>query len=71
MVQAETLIILTCVDGLYDRNPDEPGAQLVETVNDVNEFLEVTKGVSSLGSGGMLTKDAGREHGAELGLHDD
>lgn len=56
MVQAETLIILTSVDGLYDRNPDEPGAQLVETVNDVNEFLEVTKGVSSLGTGGMLTK---------------
>lgn len=56
MVQAETLVILTCVDGLYDRNPDEPGAKLVETVNDVNEFLEVTKGVSSLGSGGMLTK---------------
>jgi glutamate 5-kinase len=56
MVQAETLVILTCVDGLYDRNPEEPGAQLVETVNDVNEFLEVTKGVSSLGSGGMLTK---------------
>ncbi|MEZ6000915.1 glutamate 5-kinase [Hyphomonas sp.] len=56
MVQAETLVILTCVDGLYDRNPEEPGAQLVETVNDVNEFLEVTKGVSNLGSGGMLTK---------------
>ena len=56
MVQAETLVILTCVDGLYDRNPEEPGAKLVETVNDVNEFLEVTKGVSSLGSGGMLTK---------------
>ncbi|MAB11132.1 glutamate 5-kinase [Hyphomonas sp.] len=56
MVQAETLIILTSVDGLYDRNPDEPGAQLVEIVNDVNEFLEVTKSVSSLGTGGMLTK---------------
>jgi len=56
MVQAETLVILTCVDGLYDRDPSEPGAALVETVSDVNEFLEVTKSVSSLGSGGMLTK---------------
>ncbi|OYW85011.1 MAG: glutamate 5-kinase, partial [Hyphomonas sp. 32-62-5] len=46
MVQAETLVILTCVDGLYTRDPSEPGAELVETVNDVTEFLEVTKGVS-------------------------
>lgn len=56
MVQAETLVILTCVDGLYDRDPSEPGAKLVETVTDVNEFLDVTDGVSDLGSGGMLTK---------------
>ncbi|MCI4645962.1 MAG: glutamate 5-kinase [Hyphomonadaceae bacterium] len=56
MVQAETLVILTSVDGLYDRNPEEEGAQLVETVGDVTEYLEVTEGVSSLGSGGMLTK---------------
>lgn len=56
MIQAETLVILTCVDGLYDRDPSEPGAKLVETVTDVNEFLDVTDGVSDLGSGGMLTK---------------
>jgi glutamate 5-kinase len=56
MVQAETLVILTSVDGLYDRDPSLEGAQLVETVDDVTEYLEVTEGVSSLGTGGMLTK---------------
>jgi glutamate 5-kinase len=56
MIQAQHLIILTGVDGLYDRDPSESGAQLVETVEDVSEYLEVTSGTSQLGSGGMLTK---------------
>ncbi|MEH6759448.1 MAG: glutamate 5-kinase [Parasphingorhabdus sp.] len=56
MVQADDLIILTQVDGLYDKDPSEPGAQLVEEVTDVSPYLAVTEGVSSLGSGGMLTK---------------
>ena len=56
MIQAQDLIILTSVDGLYDRDPSEEGAQLVETVEDVSEYLAVTSGTSQLGSGGMLTK---------------
>ena len=56
MVQAQHLVILTSVDGLYDRDPSEPGAELVETVHDVSQYLSVTEGVSTLGSGGMLTK---------------
>jgi len=56
MIQAQHLIILTSVDGLYDRDPSEPDAKLVERVEDVSEYLEVTSGTSQLGSGGMLTK---------------
>lgn len=56
MMDAKDLLILTSIDGLYDRNPDEPGAQFVERVEDVGEYLEVTKTTNSLGSGGMLTK---------------
>ena len=56
MVQAQHLVILTSVDGLYDRNPSEPGARLVEIVHDVSQYLAVTDSVSTLGSGGMLTK---------------
>ncbi|ATW02479.1 glutamate 5-kinase [Sphingopyxis sp. BSNA05] len=56
MLQADELIILTQVDGLYDKDPSEAGAQLVEKVTDVSPYLAVTEGVSSLGSGGMLTK---------------
>lgn len=56
MVQAEHLVILTGVDGLYDRDPSDPEAKLVETVHDVNEYLAATQGTSTLGTGGMLTK---------------
>ncbi len=56
MLQADELIILTQVDGLYDKDPAEPCAKLVEEVTDVSPYLAVTEGVSSLGSGGMLTK---------------
>ena len=56
MIQADLFIILTSVDGLYDRNPDEKGAKLVEQVEDVTGYLDVTSGASELGSGGMLTK---------------
>jgi glutamate 5-kinase len=56
MVQAQEFVILTGVDGLYDRNPSEPGARLVEELVDVSEYLEATKGTSTLGTGGMLTK---------------
>ena len=56
MVQAEHLVILTCIDGLYDRNPEEEGAQLVRSIENVNEYLEVASGASALGTGGMFTK---------------
>ena len=56
MLEASKLLILTSIDGLYDRNPNEEGAQFVEKVGDVGEYLEVTKSTNSLGSGGMLTK---------------
>jgi glutamate 5-kinase len=56
MIQADYLFILTCVDGLYDRDPAEPGAVLVESIDDVSKYLEVTSSTSSLGSGGMFTK---------------
>ncbi len=56
MVHADHLIILTCIDGLFDRNPEEEGAQLVRSIENVSEYLEVASGTSTLGSGGMFTK---------------
>ncbi len=56
MIQAQHLVILTSVDGLYDKNPEEEGARLITHVEDVSEYLEVTTGTNTLGTGGMFTK---------------
>ena len=56
MVDARDFIILTEVDGLYDRHPDEEGAEFIPEVTDVAPFMEATKGKSTLGTGGMTTK---------------
>ncbi|MCQ8186454.1 glutamate 5-kinase [Parvularcula maris] len=56
MIQAQAFIMLTGVEGLYDRNPDDEDARFVEEVSDVSEYIEATKSKSALGSGGMLTK---------------
>ena len=56
MVEADLLVILTSVDGLYDRDPSEPGAKFIAEIDDVSEHLDSTTAISALGSGGMLTK---------------
>jgi glutamate 5-kinase len=56
MVEADLLIILTSVEGLYDRDPSDPGAKFISEIEDVSAHLESTTGISALGSGGMLTK---------------
>ncbi|WP_375291499.1 glutamate 5-kinase [Qipengyuania sp.] len=56
MIDARTFVILSEIDGLYDRHPDEEGAQFIPEVTDVAPFMEATKGKSALGSGGMTTK---------------
>jgi glutamate 5-kinase len=56
MIQAEHFVMLTGVEGLYDRDPSEEGAKFVEEVEDVSEYIAATTGKSTLGSGGMLTK---------------
>ena len=56
MVDADELVILTEVDGLFDRNPAEKGAQFVPEVIDVADYMDATTGQSELGTGGMTTK---------------
>ncbi|AKI01606.1 glutamate 5-kinase [Hoeflea sp. IMCC20628] len=56
MVEADLLVILTSVEGLFDRDPSDPDAVFIAEIEDVSEHLESTTGISALGSGGMLTK---------------
>ncbi|MGB3806378.1 MAG: glutamate 5-kinase [Erythrobacter sp.] len=56
---ADAVLLLSDVDGLYDRPPGEDGATLIERVEGVTpEIIAMGSGESSsgLGSGGMLSK---------------
>ena len=59
MVQADLLVLLTDVDGLYTANPQtNPEARRLERIEQVGlELIEMAGGAgSSNGTGGMLTK---------------
>ena len=57
MMNAELLVILSNVDGVFTGNPDEPGSELIHDVypeDDYSGYVSVTK--SKFGRGGMMTK---------------
>ncbi|WP_040434698.1 glutamate 5-kinase [Schaalia vaccimaxillae] len=58
MVQADALVLLTDVDGLYTAPPSHPGAELIEKVSSTDDLMSVlvTGTGSKVGSGGMVTK---------------
>lgn len=58
LIQAPLLVLLTVVEGLYDRDPNQPEARLLSTVVDVDDqVLQLaSQSRSTLGSGGMRSK---------------
>jgi glutamate 5-kinase len=58
MIQAQALVILTNVDGVFDGNPNNPASNLIPTIDTrklkLEQFIAPEK--SSFGRGGMLTK---------------
>lgn len=64
---ADLLVILTDVEGLYDKNPAEPDAKLIPVVHKLTDSMIAAAGEkgSELASGGMLTKLEAAEIAAE------
>ena len=59
LIDAEVLIILTDIDGLYDGNPKiDSAAKLINEVPEINSEIEKIAGGAGtkLGTGGMFTK---------------
>ena len=59
LVEAQLLVILSDVDGLYDTDPrSNPGARLISDVERITPEIEAMAGIegSDLGTGGMVTK---------------
>ncbi len=63
-VKADLLIILSDIDGLYDKDPSaDPDAQLIPLVRDISKLnITATESRSEHGTGGMITK----LHAAEI-----
>jgi glutamate 5-kinase len=56
-IDADLLVLLSDVDGLYDRNPAEPGAKIIPSVSSIDKrVLELAHGGNGRGRGGMLSK---------------
>lgn len=59
LAEADLLILLTDIDGLYDSNPkNNPNAKLIQYVDTITEDIESSAdgAGSTLGTGGMITK---------------
>lgn len=69
-LDADLLVLLTDVDGVYDRHPNEPGAQLFHRLDEPSLLdlpLESTAG--GLGRGGMRSKVGAAAIAARGGCH--
>lgn len=57
--QASAVLLLSDIDGLYDRHPKEPGARMIPVVEGVTPEVHAmasTESNSGMGSGGMVSK---------------
>jgi glutamate 5-kinase len=70
MVNADTLVLLTNVDGIYDGPPTDPASKLIPYIGSIMPDLEnvVSPIRSSFGRGGMLTKLNMAKKSADLGI---
>ena len=69
MMNAEALIILSDIDGIYNGNPNDPEAKVIRQIlpdTDLKQYI--SSGKSSFGRGGMLTKSNIARKVAEEGI---
>jgi len=66
---ADLLLLLSDVDGLYDRAPDDPEARHIPFVSTIDDRIAAMAGgadAAGVGTGGMATKLAAARHAAML-----
>ena len=69
LVEADLLVLLSDVQGLYTKNPREHAdAELVSVVADLDHASFAMDGTSALGTGGMASKFAAAQKAAAAGI---
>lgn len=69
MMHAETLVLLSNIDGIYTAHPDDPTAQLIPEVapgRDLSEYIRPEK--SAFGRGGMHSKYTTAKQVSQAGI---
>ena len=69
MMNADTLILLTNVDGIYNGDPSDPNTRIIPSVyydRDISEYIQPSK--SSHGRGGMTSKAHTAQEVAKAGI---
>ncbi len=71
MMSADLLVLLSDVDGLYDKPPQQKGAKLVPLIARISPEIEAMAGASGseLSRGGMLTKIEAGKIATTAGTH--
>ncbi len=68
-IQADLVVILSDVEGLYDTDPQNPDAKLIETVENITaELKNSLDGKSRLGRGGIQSKIKAAEIATTCGI---
>jgi glutamate 5-kinase len=67
-VCADLVIILSDVEGLYTADPQEPGAELIKTVDSITAELNALSGKSKRGRGGIQSKIKAAEIATSCGI---
>lgn len=71
IVDADLLIMLTDIDGLYTSNPrNNPNAEKIDVVEEITDEIRTMAGGSgsNRGTGGMITKIIAAEHATSCGI---
>ncbi|GAA4156288.1 hypothetical protein GCM10022286_06430 [Gryllotalpicola daejeonensis] len=71
LIGAQVLVLLSDVDALYTKPPQEPGAEVIPYVGIDDELAGVEIGattVNGVGTGGAVTKVSAARHAAEAGI---
>jgi glutamate 5-kinase len=55
-LNADKLIILSNIDGVFNKNPNEPDAELISMIDPKNPWPDISSSKSTHGRGGMLSK---------------
>jgi glutamate 5-kinase len=70
MMNAEAMVIMSNVDGIFDGNPNDPGSKVIPIIDEdapsVSKFITTSK--SNFGRGGMVTKFGMAKKVAQSGI---